>query len=397
MIKTIKVIYSTILLFILIVGLGGCAGTLSGFSDDGGSSVLLPAATQLQAIKNENEEQYLDALTYWKHADELVAGKITDISAKLALVANEHVQRGKDLFEQQREDKALRAFLEALKFDPSNKVALDYLLKRYKATRFFPYTVQENDTFDSIAETLYGSSVYGFLVAHFSSVKNEEDLVAGSMINCALLDSFYSPALHDYEKEILVARKLYKAEEYEKVLPIAEQIRDKYPDDSEASFIVNKSLLNLAKNLQDDGHFNAAIATLSRVDRRFKNVTKQVEAIRREQNKKYAEYQLLSDDALIEKGNMLYVSGHYLDAVEVYSRIDHQSLERDKAIAAVKEKLDIEAENHFKEGIKYFVEEKLTTAINEWKRTLVYNPHHVNAMRSIEKSRQLLEKLKEIR
>ena len=397
MIKTIKVIYSTILFFILLVGLGGCAGTQSGFSDDGGPSVLLPVATQRQALKNESEEHYLDALAYWKHADEMVAGKIADISKKLALIVNEHVQKGKDFFEQQREDKALRAFLEALKFDPSNKVALDYLLKRYKATRFFPYTVQENDTFDSIAETIYGSSVYGFLVARFSSVKSEEDLVAGSRINCALLDSFYSPALHDYDKEILVARKLYKAEEYEKVLPVAEQIRDKYPGDSEASFIVNKSLLNLAKNLQDDGHFNAAIATLSRVDRCFKNVTKQVEAIRTEQNKKYAEYQLLSDDALIEKGKMLYVSGHYLDALEVYSRIDHQSLERDKAIAAVKEKLDVEAENHFKEGIKYFVEEKLTTAINEWKRTLVYNPHHVNAMRSIEKSRQLLEKLKEIR
>jgi tetratricopeptide (TPR) repeat protein len=327
----------------------------------------------------------------------MVSGKIADISAKLSLIANEHVQRGRALFEERKEDKALRSFLEALKLDPLNKVALDFLTKRYKATRFFNYTVQENDTFDSIAEINYGSSVYGFLVEHFSSVKKEKDLVVGSKIECALLDSFYSPALHDYQKEILIARKLFKAKDYEKVLPVAEQIRDKHPDDSEASFIINKSLLNLAQKLLDDENFNAAIAMLARVDPNFKNVKKQVETVRRLQKKRYAEYQLLSDEIVIEKGRALFAKGHYLDALDVYSQVDHQYPELDKAIAEVKEKIFVEAEKHFKEGIKFFVEEKLNKAINEWERTLAYNPHHVNAMRSIEKSQQLLEKLKEIK
>ena len=55
------------------------------------------------------------------------------------------------------------------------------------------------------------------------------------------------------------------------------------------------------------------------------------------------------------------------------------------------------AEAHYIKGIKFFIEEKIESAIQEWEVTLSLEPNHVKAKKDIENARNLLQKLEKIK
>jgi len=389
-------------LLLLLAGLAGCADL---FSEDVAKApinmptVPLPTSTQLQAIQNEKEEQYLAALNYWKHAQGVINSKIASLDEELKNISENHAQNGIAYFEVKKSDKALHEFLEALRYDPSNRVALDYLQNRYVVGRYTQYTVKKADSFLKIAETVYGSPTYEFVVILFSDAGRQEDLEEGSALSLAVLDSFYSQALLDYRKNIRVVRKLFKAKKYVEVLPLAETILKENPGDEEASYIVNMSLLRRAEESQAESRFEEAILALKQVDPAFRKVKKLIKEIRQKQAEQAEQVEkntILANSELFQRGMNFYADGRYLEAREVYLQIDSNYEEVEKGLADVQEKLNIQAEFHFKEGIKFFVEEDLTGAISEWEKTILLNPSHLDAINSIEKARNLLQKVKEI-
>ncbi len=220
-IQLIKRLQLAACLILVLAGLAGCADILGGertTSRDDALDIPLPAQAQQRAIQNEKEDQYLAALAYWKHAAGAINTRITALSAQVKTIAEEHAQNGVALFEVRKGGEASREFLEALRYDPSNGVALDYLKNRYQVGRYIPYTVEKDDSFIKIAEKIYGSSTYDFAIILFSDTTDEADLVAGATLSLAALDSFHSPVLLDYRKNIGIARKLFKSESYEEAV-----------------------------------------------------------------------------------------------------------------------------------------------------------------------------------
>ena len=55
-----------------------------------------------------------------------------------------------------------------------------------------------------------------------------------------------------------------------------------------------------------------------------------------------------------------------------------------------------QAEVHYLQGVKHFLNEELNDAINEWEKTLTLDPEHEKAKNNIQNARSLLEKLKKI-
>ena len=55
-----------------------------------------------------------------------------------------------------------------------------------------------------------------------------------------------------------------------------------------------------------------------------------------------------------------------------------------------------QAELHYRQGLKYFLQENLAQAISEWETTLKYNPDHNLAVRDLANARMLLENLNNI-
>ena len=356
------------------------------------NKALIPVSQQLLAIEYEDNEQYLDAHSYWQETKKIVNLKIAFLVLELKQISNGYAQRGVAFYDAKKGTEALLVFLEALRYDPSNPVALDYLHNRYEAERFIRYPVKSADSFASIAETVYGSNTYEFIVAQFSDAGKEIDLQEGLLITLPQLDSYFSQPLKDYRKNLRDARKFFKAGEFVKALPIARTILANHPETEEASFIINRSLLKIAEKQRSDSKFDAAVRTLSMVDPSFKNIKSLVENIKKQQQ----EETRLANTSLFESGQRYYAKNDYLKALDAFLQVAPHYDGVQKAIIETRQKMQIEADFHFKEGVKLFVEEKLTAAIAEWQKTLKLSPDHPDAITSIEKARKLLEKVQKI-
>ncbi len=88
----------------------------------------------------------------------------------------------------------------------------------------------------------------------------------------------------------------------------------------------------------------------------------------------------------------LFAEKKYLEAMEVFNRVDPEYNGLEGAIARLTEKLVQEADQHYKEGVKLFVNDNLAAAIEEWDQTLQYNPEHRKAMNYTVKAQMLLDK-----
>ena len=358
--------------------------------------VLITTEPQIEALALEEREQFLDALSYWKQTEKTVSLKIASLIAQTKEIADNYVQRGVEFYDCKKGHEALLVFLEALRFDPTNPTALDYLRNRYTADDFILYSVKPDDTFAHIAEIVYGSETYEFVVAQLSDAGEERDLAEGLLITLPQLESFYSKPLRDYQKNIRQARSYYKTHDYENALPVAILILDNHPEDQEASFIKNRSLLRIAEKQREGNQYHKAITTLSQVDPSFKNVSDLIRTFREEQLAFEKTEENRKNSALLSQGKQLFNQGDYLAALHTFLKINPNSAEVARAITDTRQKLQIAAEFHFKEGVKLFVEERLGEAISEWQKTLELAPDYPNALASIEKAQNLLNKIKEI-
>lgn len=358
--------------------------------------VPLPASEQAEAVDKENNTEYLTALSFWKNARELVDERIAVLSYHLKEISTSHSDKGVALYENREGKKALQEFITALRYNPSNSVALNYLKNRYTSLQYVPYTVKDGDSFESIAEAVYGSIEDTFAVAHFSGVTREDDLVAGEVLNLPMLDSMYSQALLDYKRDIIVARNLYRDKKYAQLLPLSEKLLELHPDDEEASYLLNSTLLGLSEQLRNQEKYEEAHSVLSRVDPAFKNVKQSLLELRELQQQKLSKDASQLNEELLQKGELLFSQKKYIEALHVFNEVDPGFEGVDQAISNVKQVMKLQADVHYKKGVKYFIEENLTAAIREWEKTLELDPDHRKAVDYITEARQLLEKVKAI-
>jgi tetratricopeptide (TPR) repeat protein len=149
-----------------------------------------------------------------------------------------------------------------------------------------------------------------------------------------------STPLVDITRELKKAGKLFLKQEYEKVLTGTAKILRIDPSNSEAVELKNAALYQIAERYRQERKYLESLATLKKLDPRYKGVQKD--------------------------------------------------------IAEVKRLLEKEAEKNYRIGVNYFVNEQIVEAIESWKKTLVQNPQHPKARQNIEKARNLLNKLKEV-
>ncbi len=67
-----------------------------------------------------------------------------------------------------------------------------------------------------------------------------------------------------------------------------------------------------------------------------------------------------------------------------------------ESINDVKKQMLIEAEEHYRTGVKEFLNAELRKAIEEWEQTLALNPEHAKASQDIKHAQTLLDKLEKV-
>jgi hypothetical protein len=56
-----------------------------------------------------------------------------------------------------------------------------------------------------------------------------------------------------------------------------------------------------------------------------------------------------------------------------------------------------QAEEHYLRGLKYYVDDDIERAVDEWERALYLNPNHNKAKKDLRDAKKVIEKLKEVK
>ena len=106
------------------------------------------------------------------------------------------------------------------------------------------------------------------------------------------------------------------------------------------------------------------------------------------------EYRELMNASYYELGTELGQEKKYDEALKAFQRVDSGYKDRDPQLAQNRKQL---AEVHYLRGVKFFPEEEIESAIQEWEATLKLEPAHANAEKDIQNGRNLLQNLKKIK
>jgi tetratricopeptide (TPR) repeat protein len=382
-----------------------------------------------KAAVYEKNDELQAALFYYKVAgalspdDKVVAEKISDLESTIIRKSLDHFQKGVKFYKNKQFKSARHHFLTVLRYDPDNEEALDYLQNRLISKGYISYRVSENDTLKSISDKFYKNPEKAFLIVYFNDLKPDTDLLPGTILKLPILESkFIRPTLN-IPKELLRAENLSKKRQYKGVASITERILQKDPTNTAAVDLKNSAYYQMGLELSREEKYGEAISMFKKIAPESEVVNKSIqEVIEKElseaetflKEKKYTAAitvakNILSHDksnkaardimntALCQKAKSLLIRKKYAEAINVLKSADPEYECVGKTISSVKNALKKQAEIHYLQGVKYFLNEELQSAIKEWETTLTMDPGHIKAKKNIENARSLLEKLKKVK
>ena len=202
------------------------------------------------------------------------------------------------------------------------------------------YRIQKGDSLVNIAKNVYQDANKYYLIAVYNNLDVNQKLIAGKYLNLPSLEPGLTMPLVDISRELKNADQLFLNQQYESVLQSAGKILKIDSSNREAAELKNAALYQIAERFRQQRQYLESLETLKKLDPRYKGVQKD--------------------------------------------------------IAEVKTLLKKQAEENYRTGVNYFVNEQFRKAIESWEKTLLQNPQHPKARPDIEKARNLLKKLEEI-
>lgn len=315
-----------------------------------------------KALEFEEKGEIQKALYYWRIAgaiapkDAEISRKVIQLEGVSEWLSNRHFRKGVNYFDKGKKEDALREFLLTLRYNPGHEEGLLYIKERYPSSSFLQYRVLPKDTYSGIAKKVYKDPQKGFLIADLTDSEEKGVPAPGTVI---LL-----PKLQDRSK-----------------MPI------KIPAKTTAKNSSGTKVFNYEKGLTlADEHFkrgeyeeaNRYLYPLLAIDPK---------------NQKAHE---IANKTCYDLGIKMERSNNPVEALRMFKKVNPEYLDVKKRIISLKVFLKERAEEHYLKGLKYFVEEDIERAIEEWNQTLYLDPEHEKAKKDLKKAKGLLEKLKKV-
>ena len=105
----------------------------------------------------------------------------------------------------------------------------------------------------------------------------------------------------------------------------------------------------------------------------------------------------LISTSLCQQAKDLLIHKRYDEALHIMDESDPADDCAEKIRLGVKNAIKQQAEAHYIQGVKHFLNEELQMAIKEWEKTLTLNPEHTKAKKNIKNAKSLLEKLRKVK
>ncbi len=429
-------------LIIVLCFVTGCAGPLKALRDynnkfskktsdkaSQSKTAFSPSYYMEKATAYEKNDELQTALFYFKIAGALspddrdISDKISDLESTVVHKSLEHLQEGVIFFKNKQFKEARYHFLTALRYDPDNKEALNYLQNRLIPKEYIAYRVSENDTLNSISQKFYNNPEKAFLIVYFNDLKPDTDPLPGTLLKLPILESkFLQPTLN-IPKELLKAENLLKKRHYKAVASITERILQNDPTNPTAVDLKNSAYYQVGLQLYREKKYGEAINMFKKITPESEVVNKSIQDVIEKElseaekflkEKKYTAAiavaeNILSHDksnkaardimntAMCQNGKSLLIRKKYAEALNVLNSADSGYECVGETISSVKNAMKKQAGIHYLQGVKYFLNEELQSAIKEWETTLTLDPEHIKAKKDIKNAKSLLEKLKKVK
>lgn len=302
-----------------------------------------------RALTFEEQGEVQQAVFWWQVVlalhpeDEEVRARIASLLETGRKKAVDHYQQAQELAERGEWDKARHQAVIALRYNPNHPDALA-LINRDQ--RMISHQVQSGETLAGIAEKYFHDPGRAPVIAYFNDLPADTGGISpGKVLVFPRLPVSETvrqkPATVEKEARLAEARQEFKQKKYRKAIVLAEKIVQQDPEEQEAQFLLNESYLAIGNEHLRRKEFVKAETVLVKVAEEFPGLK----------------------EAMAELG-------------------------RWKAE---------QAEEHYRQGVKYYLDEDLTRAIMEWSRTLEFDPDHARARENIEKTRAIQEKLRRVK
>ncbi len=388
-----------------------------------------PAAPfRTKALVLEEAGDLYEALYYWKVVEALdpddpsVAGIIRALETRCSDGAQRHAEKGEALYKKNRLSKARAAFLTALRCDPDHERALFYAKEKLNGEKEVVHLVKQGDDLKKIAREFYGDPDKAFLIAHFNSLAPGEAPPAGARLRLPLLPREMSGAEFDVEKEMEAALALLNEQRYMEAAEAAQGILKYDPNSAGAADLLSAAYYGMSaallredkpgealsiarKMLKHDPGNDDAKDLMDDARHRMGSVLlqegKPLEALElaREMLENDPDNEVgldLRNAVYYQMGGALSREGKPREALGMFERVAPGYKDVGPLMTETRKSLKTRADQHYRNGVKHFVHERLEGAIMEWSKVLDLDPTHKKAKRDLENARKLLEKLKAI-
>jgi tetratricopeptide (TPR) repeat protein len=327
---------------------------------------------------------YLQLAVEMNPNDQEALRKKRELDSRIeALTKKETAQAEASLAEGRREG-ALKHYLRVLALAPENQQAIAFL-RSYNENMQSIHVVKPGETLADVAEKKYGDPGAAAVVAGFNRLKAGASLAEGTMLTLPSLDDLKRQAPGDdvVPATVLpeVAQEGATADGGEGEESLTASIDPKAGEDSgmhdPAAAIARPvdELLNEAEACLLQKHYGTALANVEKVLKKYKDDPRALDM-------RNASYYAL--------GKEYYEKDLYQEAFEAFSEADSNYRDVSEKVEELRHSL---SEQHYTQGVKFFVEEQLELALEEWNKALQYDPEHPQAAKDIDKVKQLQEKL----
>ena len=393
------------------------------------AETFLSSSYRQKSLEYEKKNELQMALYYMQIAgslnpdDKIIAKRIAVLESTIANKARQHFKKGVVYFKKNKLKYARQQFLITLRYNPDHKGALDYMKNRLVPKEYIIYKTKKGDTLKSISREFYNDVKKDFLIVYFNNLKTSKKPAPGTTLKLPMIKSYFTHLAILIRNDLIKARKLLEDKRYEEVLNIAGEVLKYDLMNKEAADLKNATYYHMGKQLSLEEKYPEALNTFKKVDPKYKDVKKAIrEVINKDlmkansllKEEQYEEVLAIAEKALdydnsnivakdlinttyCQKGRVLITRKNYVEALKVLNKADplHDCIE--KAFSDLKGVMKKEAEAHYLQGVKYFLNQELSSAIIEWEKTLVLNPDHKKAKENIINARRLLEKYKKVK
>ena len=372
------------------------------------------------------------ALDHWQLVNQIADDQteaireIKRLEKKIAELTRFHYNAGLAALKKNRPTTARNHFLTALRLDPTFRPALKQIKARFSPFPLIVYLSANGDRPASIAKNVLGDESKAFLVAWFNDLPEEEALAPGTLLILPKLKKTPPEKINAKQApdRLAAAHARLEEDDLDGALAMANQADTSNPDVQAmvAHIHLLKAEQQIESELLEDARQSLArvpdgLAGKARVTEKLTDALHQQQFSRDLAAARIhfdrGEYRQSRDqaDALLEsdpdnpRARDLATEARYRLALEHFDhkrylegREELEKIQDDHEASAalkatIRERLVEQAQIHYRNGVKHYINEDLQSAISDWEMALVCDPDHHKARENIQNARRIMQKI----